>query len=183
MRRLIIILTVVFFFPESLLAVTPGELATRAERSYVQGRYDQAIADWRSLVEIGFVNGAIYNNLGSAYWREGKVGLARLHFLKAQALQPRNADAPPPAEGNAKRRIFAPGRISSIGNHGLPDGARCCFSRRASNRRRSGVISADGTGSRFGSRRTSSRSDSKGATLKLSVYRSAARRESAEISL
>jgi tetratricopeptide (TPR) repeat protein len=91
MRRLIIILTAVFFLPGSLLAVTPGELATRAERSYAQGRYDQAIADWRNLLEIGFVNGAIYNNLGSAYWREGKVGLARLHFLKAQALQPRNA--------------------------------------------------------------------------------------------
>ena len=93
MKRITLIL---FLFSiawsSSLHAVTPAELAERANKSYANGRYAQAVTDWQTLTEIGFLNGAIFNNLGSAYWREGRVGLARLNFLKAVDFEPRNPE-------------------------------------------------------------------------------------------
>lgn len=74
----------------SVLGITPAELATRAEAAYIRGDFPKAQQDWKELTEIGFVNGSIFNNMGSAYWREGKVGLARLNFLKALNLSPRD---------------------------------------------------------------------------------------------
>lgn len=91
-RTAFALLTILSFFPLGAGAVTPAELAEKAEKNYGRGQYAQAASDWQTLTEIGFQNGSVFNNLGSAYWREGRVGLARLNFLRAVALEPRNAD-------------------------------------------------------------------------------------------
>jgi len=78
------------FLPSAVKAITPAELATEAQKDYEAGRYAEAVKNWQTLVEIGFFNGEILSNIGNAYWREGKVGSAKLYFLKAQELQPRD---------------------------------------------------------------------------------------------
>jgi tetratricopeptide (TPR) repeat protein len=71
-------------------ALTPGELSKQAEENYQNGKYLQAIQDWKTLSEMGFINGDLYSNLASAFWRLGQVGEARFYFLKAKRLTPRD---------------------------------------------------------------------------------------------
>jgi len=79
-----------FVCPSLAGAVTPAGLAAQAAQDYQSGHFEEAIKNWQTLAEIGFVNAGLYSNIGNAYWREGKVGSAKLYFLKAQELQPRN---------------------------------------------------------------------------------------------
>jgi len=73
-------------------AVTPMELANQAQADYQASRFEDAIKNWQELNEIGFVNGELYYNIASAYWRLGKVGQARRYFTLAREWAPRDAD-------------------------------------------------------------------------------------------
>lgn len=79
-------------WPCYALALTPGELLSQAQSSYQKGDYAQAVQAWKTLADLGFVNGDLFNNIGSAYWRMGQVGESRLYFLKAQQLKPRDPE-------------------------------------------------------------------------------------------
>lgn len=88
--RVIILIFLLLGSGSAVMALTPGELLRQAQQAYDAGKYQQAIQAWRALTEIGFVNGDLYYNMGNAYWRLGQVGEARLHFLKAVKLLPRD---------------------------------------------------------------------------------------------
>lgn len=73
-------------------AKTPLETADTALRYYQSKNYAGAIAAWQELGQMGFVNANIFYNIGSAYWRMGKVGEAKRNFLQAATYQPRDPD-------------------------------------------------------------------------------------------
>ncbi|MCE9624317.1 MAG: hypothetical protein K8R69_02515 [Deltaproteobacteria bacterium] len=73
-------------------AVTPSELSNQAQADYQAGRFAEAIKNWQELSEMGFLNGDLYYNIGSAYWRMGKVGQARRQFLIARNWSPRDPE-------------------------------------------------------------------------------------------
>ena len=78
--------------PGRSFAVTPSELSNQAQADYQAGHYSQAIQNWQELSEMGFQNGDLYYNIGSAYWRMGKVGQARRQFLIASNWSPRDPE-------------------------------------------------------------------------------------------
>ncbi len=82
----------ILFFSPAAWGLTPTELAQEAQRNYERGDFSQAAEKWKGLLEMGFVNGDVLFNLGTAYWRQGRVGQARQYFLKAAALSPRDPD-------------------------------------------------------------------------------------------
>lgn len=92
MRRLVLLIILTMCCSAAAWAVTPAELANQAQADYQAGRYDQAIKGWQELQEIGFVNGDLYYNIASAYWRLGKVGQARRYFLIARDWLPREPE-------------------------------------------------------------------------------------------
>lgn len=59
------------------------EIFTRANTDFFEGRYDDAIARYRTLVEAGIDDGAVYYNLASAHTRRGELGHAVLYFERA----------------------------------------------------------------------------------------------------
>ncbi|HKX13036.1 MAG TPA: hypothetical protein VJP40_07780 [bacterium] len=71
-------------------AITPKELTDQAQAAYQAGQYAEAIRHWNELSQIGFVNGDIYYNIASAYWRLGQAGQARRYFLAAKEWSPRD---------------------------------------------------------------------------------------------
>lgn len=73
-------------------ADTPGRMAQAAEKFYEKGDYSQAIQIWGELNSLGINNGSIFNNIASAYWRQGKIGKAKQYFLKARVLEPRDSE-------------------------------------------------------------------------------------------
>ena len=67
-------------------------LARAAEERYAAGDYAGAAALYEALAQAGVRSGAVYYNLGSAYWQAGDAGRALLNYRRAQAFMPRNPD-------------------------------------------------------------------------------------------
>jgi tetratricopeptide (TPR) repeat protein len=97
------------------IAVEPG---TR-ERTFVRaleifdaaktpGDYHQSAALLESLLVDGFRNGALYYNMGNAYFRAGEYGRSIAAYRKAKPYRPRD----PYLEANLRQALsVAPGRL------------------------------------------------------------------------
>lgn len=92
MKKSYLFLAFLILFPKLAFSETPQQMAQAAEQAYTQGDYQESIKLWEELLELGFKNADLFNNLGSGYWRVGKVGPARYYFLKARALEPRDGE-------------------------------------------------------------------------------------------
>lgn len=89
-KKFCLFFLILFLVPREGFSVTPHEVATRAQSNFEAGKYTEAIQEWEELKGMGFVNGDLFNNIASAYWRLGKVGPARRYFLLARNLSPRD---------------------------------------------------------------------------------------------
>jgi len=70
--------------------------------------YGESAALLESLLADGFRNGAVYYNLGNAYFRAGQYGRAIAAFRKSKAYRPRD----PYLEANLRQALsVAPGRL------------------------------------------------------------------------
>ena len=63
-----------------------------AYRAYDTGDYDESIEIYRGLWKGGYETGHLHYNLGNAYLRTGRVGLAIAAYNRAQVLLPRDRD-------------------------------------------------------------------------------------------
>jgi tetratricopeptide (TPR) repeat protein len=73
--------------------------AQSAERSfykandlYAEGRYDEAIEEYKGLLERGHESGNLYYNLGNSYFKTGRLGEAILYYERSMRLMPRDGD-------------------------------------------------------------------------------------------
>src|SRR5215467_13653305 len=70
--------------------------------------YRESAAVLESLLTDGFRNGAVYYNLGNAYFRAGEYGRAIAAYRKAKPYRPRD----PYLEANLRQALsVAPGRL------------------------------------------------------------------------
>ena len=60
----------------------------QANKNYLEGRYDQAVAGYLKLKEAGIEHPDLYYNLADAYYRSGQKGWAVLYFEKSLGLDP-----------------------------------------------------------------------------------------------
>jgi tetratricopeptide (TPR) repeat protein len=63
-----------------------------ANDAYEKKDYQKAAEDYESVVRKNFHNSLVYYNLGNAYYKLGKLGLAALAYEKALLLEPRDPD-------------------------------------------------------------------------------------------
>ncbi len=105
------------------LALVPGQSgaaeAAERQRTFIRALevfdaakgpddYRQAAALLESLLADGYQNGAVYYNLGNAYFRAGDFGQAIAAYRKARPLRPRD----PYLEANLRQALAsAPGRL------------------------------------------------------------------------
>ncbi|MGH9460322.1 MAG: tetratricopeptide repeat protein [Vicinamibacteria bacterium] len=84
----------VFFLAGLLLAqlVSPQEVFQRGEELYREGRYQQAVEQYEALLAQGIEDGAIYYNLGNAYFKSGRLGPAILNYERALRAMPGDED-------------------------------------------------------------------------------------------
>ena len=64
----------------------------RAAEKYEAERYDQAIAEYASLLDQGVESGPFYYNLGNCFFKKGEAGRALLFYERARRLIPRDGD-------------------------------------------------------------------------------------------
>ena len=68
-------------------------LFDHANAAYLSGDLSRAVAGYEALLEEGVVSPELETNLGAAYLRQGKRGLAALHLERALFLDPSDDDA------------------------------------------------------------------------------------------
>jgi tetratricopeptide (TPR) repeat protein len=89
----LVVLFHVMLLPCGLLdARTIQELFDRGNALYQAGKYQDAANDYESIIADGYVNDAVYFNLGNAYYRSEKLGRAVLAYERAAYLHPNDPD-------------------------------------------------------------------------------------------
>lgn len=64
----------------------------RGAAAYKAGDYASAVENWQDCIDNGFQSGDLFYNLGNAYFREGRLGLAILNYEKALRNLPTDDD-------------------------------------------------------------------------------------------
>jgi hypothetical protein len=116
MQQIVTILIALFLVvPSTAVAGEPGS----RERTFIRALevfdaakkpadYREAAALLESLLADGFRNGAVYFNLGNAYFRAGEFGRSIAAYRKAKVYRPRD----PYLEANLQQALsVAPGRM------------------------------------------------------------------------
>lgn len=109
------LLALVLSSPTALIAAEPGS----RERTFLRAleifdaakspqEYAESAVQLESLLGDGFRNGAVYYNLGNAWFRAGQYGRAIAAYRKAKAYRPRD----PYLDANLRQALsVAPGRL------------------------------------------------------------------------
>src|SRR6267142_1757649 len=61
-----------------------------ANKMYEQGKFQEAAADYQTLLRAGAASPVIYFNLGNAWYKAGQLGRAIAAYREAQRLAPRD---------------------------------------------------------------------------------------------
>lgn len=88
MRKILIL----FFVSVNLFAQLPDELMKNANKFYQEGQFEQAVQTYQKILGQGLESGAIYYNLGNAYFKSGKLGYAIYCYEKGLKLEPNDED-------------------------------------------------------------------------------------------
>ncbi|MFC1850090.1 tetratricopeptide repeat protein [candidate division CSSED10-310 bacterium] len=87
-----IICILIIILATPTFAQDPMELFRSGNKAYENGKYDQAIQSYSSIVNAGLQNAHVYYNLGNAYFKKGNLASAILFYEKARKFAPRDQD-------------------------------------------------------------------------------------------
>lgn len=71
---------------------SPRDAFLRAEKQYQDQNYEGAIETYEAIRDLGVEDGALYYNLGNAYFKAGHLGRAILNYERALRLMPGDQD-------------------------------------------------------------------------------------------
>jgi len=91
---------ILFLTVTLILAVSGGSFAKSSRdeifqlgnESYKQGKYNDAIKFYETLVKKGVKNGYLFYNLGNAYFKNKQIGKAILNYERAKLYLPNDKD-------------------------------------------------------------------------------------------
>lgn len=80
-----------------LLSFSPTDadlntLWEKGNKAYTDGRFEEALAHYETLLEKGISSGKLHYNVGNAYFMNNQLGRAILHYSRARQLMPTNED-------------------------------------------------------------------------------------------
>jgi len=67
-------------------------LFNQGNQYYDAGKFDQAIAEYEKIVDLGIKNYQVFYNLGNAYFRQNQLGKAVLNYRRALVFKPGDDD-------------------------------------------------------------------------------------------
>ena len=88
-KHKIVILLLLF---TSVFSFAVSDLQVKAEKSYSEKNYKEAITLYETLLKEGLVSYKLYYNLGNAYYKNNELGKAIYNYELAHKLQPNNQD-------------------------------------------------------------------------------------------
>lgn len=103
MKPLAILIPILLALFAAPLRASPAEWLERAEHAFAEGealmpsdpaaaraRFDESIAAYRQILELGIENPAIHRNIGNAHMLRGDLGRAIASFRRGERLDPRD---------------------------------------------------------------------------------------------
>lgn len=72
----------------SLIAVNVDALMVEANKSYSDGKFEDAVKAYESIVKQGYKSDILYYNLGNAYYKTKNISSAILNYERALLLNP-----------------------------------------------------------------------------------------------
>ena len=69
-------------------AQTEIEFFLRGNGHYEVGEYEDAVKNYRSLLDSGYESSELWYNLGNAYYKLGRIGYSVLSYERAKKLEP-----------------------------------------------------------------------------------------------
>ena len=92
MKKVQIIILLVFGVLHSAQTLAQDSLFKQANEQYNRKAYEKAIASYHQLTDKGYQDAVLYYNLGNAYFKNDQVGQAILWYERALRLSPDNKD-------------------------------------------------------------------------------------------
>ena len=92
LRFILNILIIGTFTANTLLAENVDNLMATANKSYTEGKFDDAIKTYELAVRLGYNSDVLYFNLGNAYYKMKNIPAAILNYERANLLNPQDED-------------------------------------------------------------------------------------------
>jgi tetratricopeptide (TPR) repeat protein len=92
MKIILLAFALLLSLPQPACAADPVEMFRRAGGLFEKKDFPGAVAKYRGIVEQGIENGAVYYNMGNAFFKNGKLGEAILAYERALKYLPRDGD-------------------------------------------------------------------------------------------
>ncbi|MEO5357304.1 MAG: SH3 domain-containing protein [Nitrospirae bacterium YQR-1] len=82
----------VLILPSIAASDSAGNIFKKASALYMEGKYDDALKQYDSLLKEGYESGNLYYNMANCYIKKSNIGYAILYYEKAKRLIPSDAD-------------------------------------------------------------------------------------------
>ena len=92
MRKLLMLLSVSFFYCSLALGQETETTFENANSAYNAGQFEKAVMLYKEILESGRHSVELYFNLANSYYRLNQVGESIFYFEKAKQLRPKDED-------------------------------------------------------------------------------------------
>lgn len=89
---IISLILLIFYNPLTINASQMFDTMKKGNTYYREAEYENAIEEYKKLVDEEYLGTSLFYNLGNSYYRVGKIGLAILYYEKALKLSPSDED-------------------------------------------------------------------------------------------
>jgi len=92
--KLLLMTGIIILFSGNMLVsqTQADELFKNGNRLYTEGKYREAIEDYKKVLQLGIESGELYYNLGNAYYKLREIGSSILYYEKAKRYLPDDED-------------------------------------------------------------------------------------------
>ncbi|MEE9430320.1 MAG: tetratricopeptide repeat protein [Melioribacteraceae bacterium] len=93
MKKIFLLFTFLISFSSSILSQDTEEIMKTGNLAFQNKQYADAITQYQSIINQGYISSDLFYNLGNAYFRTNNLGKAILYFEKSLKLSPLSNDA------------------------------------------------------------------------------------------
>ncbi len=81
------------FIAFSIIGITQNSDFEQGNSYHINGQYEEAISEYNSAIDQGFLSSDLFYNLGNSYYRNNQLGEGVWAYEKALKLEPGNTNA------------------------------------------------------------------------------------------
>lgn len=88
MKKIIVVICIICICGFAAIKDDLTDSFYSANKLYEQGKYEEAVGEYKKIINMGYQSGPLYYNLGNCYFKSGALGKTVLYYEKAKRLIP-----------------------------------------------------------------------------------------------